>query len=302
VIVRGLFFFLIVGALLWWAGGFFASGNDLSDISARDLKLPDWSLPRLDRGRGDDAPARSAPAIDDVGEVVPVTVAGVFLAPASMAPVVVLEDVDGGRSLTIFIGYAEADAIRRRLEDESSPRPLTHDLLGESVRALGGRVENVTVTDMDQGTYFAMVNVDARGGNVSIDARPSDAIALALVEQAPVFVARDLMDLLGEELVRDTDTDDARDVGCGLRCQPLDPELAGALGVESGVVISDLSEVQSDGGLLLRGDVLMELGGQSADDVERVSELLSGLDDGDSLPVTIHRDGRRLEVIFRCRE
>jgi uncharacterized protein len=105
-------------------------------------------------------------------------------------PVVLLEDAAGKRRLPIWIGDAEANAIDLRLKKQKAPRPLTHDLLDSTLAALGARVERVDVIDLRDNVYYGRLTLrDAKGARLTIDARPSDCIALAVGAGLPVFVA-----------------------------------------------------------------------------------------------------------------
>jgi bifunctional DNase/RNase len=252
------------------------------------LGLALWGVASMVTGHGGSEPLDSP--------TVRVDVEGIFVSPGSMAPVVLLSERDGARTLPIWVGYLEAEAIRRSLSGEQVPRPMTHDLLGDAVRSLGGVVERIVVTRLDGGTFFARVHLEARGDTLSLDARPSDAIALALGMGAPIFVARGVLDEAGE--MGPTGRGPG-DVGCGVFCQPLDEELAAALGVENGVLVSDVPQGRAPRGVQ-RGDVIVAVSGQPAESVERVAELLSGMASGDEIPVEVMRGGERLEVVLTC--
>lgn len=133
------------------------------------------------------------------GEEISVRVASIAV-DASGAPVVLLEDHRGARSLPIWIGVAEADSIAAELEHRRPPRPNTHDLARRLIDDLGGSLERVVVTDLREGTYYAVLFVSSAGRSVEVDARPSDAIALALRCGAPLFVRETLFALGGEAL------------------------------------------------------------------------------------------------------
>ncbi len=117
-----------------------------------------------------------------------VVVYGVVLDPTSNTPVIILKDELSNRVLPIWIGIFEANAIAMKLENVSSPRPMTHDLLASVVEALGGRVEKVVVDDLRDGTFYGKIYIRKGGEVIKIDSRPSDAIALAVRVSAPVFV------------------------------------------------------------------------------------------------------------------
>jgi hypothetical protein len=131
----------------------------------------------------------SAPAAD-----VAVEVRFVALDPVARSPVIVLEERGGERRLPIWIGAAEAQSIAQQLEAVEPPRPNTHDLAKRLVLGLEGAIERVTVTELREGTYYAVIALVAHGRRVEIDSRPSDAIALALRLAAPVFVREVLFD------------------------------------------------------------------------------------------------------------
>ncbi len=242
-----------------------------------------------------------APLLDTVA----VEVKGIFLAPGSMSPVVVLRETDGNRSIPIWIGLMEAEAIGRRLTGKTVPRPLTHDLLGNAVAALGGDIRRIVVTDLIDGTYYARIDVVANRDSLSLDARPSDAIALALGVSAPIFVATAVMDQAGEEdlVIRDPSETafEPEEVGCGIWCQPLAEEMGEVLGVEAGVLVADLSEALEASAELQRGDVITQVGGQPVESIERLRELLSGLQPGDPVAVQVLRVGEIVTVELTCR-
>lgn len=102
--------------------------------------------------------------------------------------VVVLREKGADRYLPIWIGPAEADAITYRLQDVSVERPLTHDLLSTMIDELGGSVTSVAVVDMTDSIFYAQINVDQNGRSFELDSRPSDAIALAVRQQVPIYV------------------------------------------------------------------------------------------------------------------
>ena len=118
-----------------------------------------------------------------------VQVAGVRVDPATSSPVVELvEEGERGRSLGIWVGEFEAESIARAIEHQPSPRPNPHDLLMSVLEKMNGRVRRTVVTALHEGTYYAVIELELRGRSLEIDARPSDAIAVALRAGAPVLV------------------------------------------------------------------------------------------------------------------
>ena len=117
----------------------------------------------------------------------------------SSPQVIVLREKEGGRSFMVHIGLFEALAINRQIHGESLPRPLTHDLLMTLMGALGGRLLRVAISDLVEddegnGTFYGFLVVDKGGGEVVIDCRPSDAIAMATRAKCPIYVSRDVID------------------------------------------------------------------------------------------------------------
>jgi bifunctional DNase/RNase len=119
---------------------------------------------------------------------VEMTIKGLMIDPVTNMPIVVLRDLAGERVLPIWVGVFEANAIALQIESVQTPRPMTHDLLESVIRRLDGRVRRVVVCDLKDNTFYALVVIHIAGRDLSIDARPSDAIALALRAGSPIFV------------------------------------------------------------------------------------------------------------------
>ena len=102
-------------------------------------------------------------------------------------PIVLLKTTDGNKFLPIWIGHSEAAAILMKLQNSSSPRPLTHDLFTDVLGQLDARVTRVAVTELRENTFYAQVTVQVDGTEIDVDSRPSDAIALAVRAEAPIF-------------------------------------------------------------------------------------------------------------------
>jgi bifunctional DNase/RNase len=124
---------------------------------------------------------------------VAVSVKGVIPDPATEAQIVVLEEAGATRTLTIWVGMVEGNAIRAAIEHVSSTRPLTHELLHQVLERLHAEVKRVVVHDVRDNTYYASILLDVAGREISLDARPSDAIALALRTGSPIFTRRELL-------------------------------------------------------------------------------------------------------------
>jgi len=122
-----------------------------------------------------------------------VTVRGLTLDPVTNAPIVILKTEEGGRFLPIWIGLFEANAIAMQMEGISTPRPMTHDLLRNLVDTLGATVTRVVVHSLRENTFHATLFLGAAGEERPLDARPSDAIAVALRAGAPIFVSDEVL-------------------------------------------------------------------------------------------------------------
>ena len=119
---------------------------------------------------------------------------GVSFDMVGKQPIVLLKTSDGNRFLPIWIGHPEAAAILMRLQGASTPRPMTHDLLNDLLEQLDAKCERVSVTELRDNTFYASITISVNGSEIEIDSRPSDAIALAVRAQAPIFAADDVIE------------------------------------------------------------------------------------------------------------
>ena len=119
---------------------------------------------------------------------------GLMVDPVTNMPIVILRDKDGQKVLPIWVGIFEANAIALQIENISTPRPMTHDLLRNVIQDLKASVEKVVVCDLQDNTFYALIYLGLHGDTLAIDARPSDAIALALRTRAPIFVEETVID------------------------------------------------------------------------------------------------------------
>ncbi len=123
-------------------------------------------------------------------------VMGIALDTRSGSPIVVLNDLNNRKALPIWIGSAEASSIIRKIEDIPSARPMTHDLFINLIEESGQTLKQVEITDVDEQTYFANLIIETSdGGQIIIDSRPSDAIAIAIRADVPIFVSEGVMEL-----------------------------------------------------------------------------------------------------------
>jgi bifunctional DNase/RNase len=118
---------------------------------------------------------------------------GLMVDPSTNMPIVILKDVHGDTVLPIWLGLYEANAIALEIEKATPPRPMTHDLLKNLIYGLNAHVERVVVTELRDDTFYAVIWMDQNGESVSLDARPSDALALALRSDCPIYVSEDVL-------------------------------------------------------------------------------------------------------------
>ena len=123
-------------------------------------------------------------------------------------PIVLLKTADGNKFLPIWIGHAEAAAILMKLQSQTSVRPMTHDLVSDVLEQLGASISKITVTELRENTFYAQITLQQDGGEIEIDSRPSDAIALAIRAEAPIFAAdrvieESAIEFEGEEIDQD---------------------------------------------------------------------------------------------------
>ena len=116
------------------------------------------------------------------------TIKGLMIDPITNMPIIILRDQEGQRLLPIWVGVFEANAIALQIENVQTPRPMTHDLLKNVIQDLSAQVDRIVVTELKENTFYAVIHLRTDGHAVVVDARPSDAIALALRSGAPIFV------------------------------------------------------------------------------------------------------------------
>jgi uncharacterized protein len=133
---------------------------------------------------------------------------GVSFDMVGKQPIVLLKTVNGNTFLPTWIGHAEAAAILMRLQGADSPRPMTHDLLTRIVGELDASVSRITVTELRDNTFYALITLTASASEIEIDSRPSDAIALAVRSEAPIFAADSVIEESGIEFENEVEEAD----------------------------------------------------------------------------------------------
>jgi len=234
---------------------------------------------------------------------VEVTVEGLLLDPSTGSPVVRLVEKNGtgsssstsGRELPIWIGPFEAQAIALEIQGVPPPRPLTHDLMKQLVERLGGKLERVEIGDLKDNTYFATLHVAGPGGkDLAVDARPSDAIALALRFHGPILVSEELF----AKAAAARATPAAAHLW-GLTVQDLTPEMASFFQADDvqGVLVSDV-ERTAPARALARGDIITALDEQPVGSVTELATRAEAHSHTDPVRLSIRRAGHPIAIHF----
>jgi len=126
--------------------------------------------------------------------MVKMEIKGLLMDPVSNMPVVILRDAENGLFLPIWVGIFEANAIALEMEKVATPRPMTHDLLKNLLTELGTRVDRVVINELRENTFFARIHLTRGDSTLSVDSRPSDAIALGIATTVPIYVAEHVLD------------------------------------------------------------------------------------------------------------
>lgn len=234
------------------------------------------------------SPAYGAPA-----GTLEMTVKGVTVDPYGNTPIVVLEDAEGHQAFPIWIGVAEAQAIARALEGIPAPRPMTHVLLQNILNDLQVEVTHITIHALQSNTFYASIVLRQSGKQITIDARPSDAIALALGVKAPIFVSRDVLGSVHTVTLSEPSSAEHPARKFGMHLQSLDADLASAFHLSSaeGVLVAFVdsgSQAESQG--MRRGDVITDADGRHIQTLRDLLELLENKKTDQEVVLQVVRD------------
>lgn len=139
-------------------------------------------------------------------------ISGLAVDPVTKNPIVILKEIDGERTLPIWIGFLEATAIASELEGIQFSRPMTHDLLKNIMETVNIKIDKIEVCDLRNNTYYALIHISYNEKTITIDARPSDALALSLRVEAPIFVEEKVIDK-SKEIDLQAEPDDKTEEG-----------------------------------------------------------------------------------------
>lgn len=228
---------------------------------------------------------------------VQVNVHTVQAVPGQDAIMVVLLTEDGKRYLPIFVDQGQGMSIYLGKSEKKASRPLTHDLMVSSLEALGAEVEQIVISDLKDGVYYAELTLKQDRKNVSVDARPSDAIAVALRSHAPIFVMEKLLDEFEQEQAGSLPTTSLTLGRWGITVQPLQGSLAEYFGEGKGLLISDVVPESPAGKQDIRpGDILKKINDENVADFNSVRTAVDKIGGDKKVELLIIRDGEPLKV------
>jgi hypothetical protein len=226
-------------------------------------------------------------------------VKGIAMDPHGNTPIVILEDLKEHQAFPIWIGVPEAQAIARALEATPTPRPMTHTLLQNILSGLEVKVARILINDLQSNTFFASIALQQGSKTFTIDARPSDAIALALGTNAPIYVAKKVLGSVRTVNLSPPSTPQRSSKHLGLHLQSLDAELARFfhLANPEGVLISFVeagSQAEKRG--LRRGDVITNVDGQPIKTLQDFLDVLLRQKSGHEFALMVTRDQQPLRI------
>lgn len=222
-------------------------------------------------------------------------VKGVRMDVLGQNPVVILADKEEKKALPIWIGLLEATAIERELKSVTASRPMTHDLFHSVLEQVRAKVKEVKIVDLKDHTYYAKLFLSINKEVIEVDARPSDAIIMALKSKAPVFVATKILDDQGVLLTKKEVLGERH----GIRVQELTPSLASHFNFkgEKGVLVSEVvpgsaSEISG----MKAGDIITKIHEKKVGSIQEFEETLDGLKGESSIRISFFRDDRFQEI------
>ena len=211
------------------------------------------------------------------------------------APVVILVDKEGLKALPIWIGLPEANAIDKELKNIASPRPMTHDLLQSILTQTQVNVKEIKIVDLKDNTYYATLFLKMKKGVIEVDARPSDAIILALKSKTPIYVSTKILDKQGIALSKEETLGERY----GIRIQELTPALASNFNFkgEKGVLVAEIlpgSTAETSG--IKPGDIITKVNSKEVGSVQEFEQVFDAAKPGDPLRILLFRDDQFKEV------
>jgi len=222
-------------------------------------------------------------------------VKGVSLGAIGQNPVVILVDKEGKKALPIWIGLLEANAIDKELKGITSPRPMTHDLIYSILDQAHVKVKEVKIVDLKDNTFYATLFLIINKGVVEVDARPSDAIALALKSKAQIFVSIKILNEQGISLAKE----EVFGERYGIRIQQITPSLASHFNFkdQKGVLVSEvISGSQAEASAIKPGDIITKVNLKEVGSIQEFEEAFDAAKASNSIHILLYRDDKFKEV------
>jgi bifunctional DNase/RNase len=234
-----------------------------------------------------------------VEDALEMKVKGVAMDPYGNTPMVILEDATGRQAFPIWIGLPEAQAIARTLENVATPRPMTHALLKNILTDLHVEVAHIVIHDLQSNTFYASIALRQGAKTLTVDARPSDAITLALDAKAPIFVSKKVLGSVRTVNLSPPSLEQHFAKKLGMHLQSLDTTLAQAfhLTTPEGVLVSFVeagSQAERHG--IRRGDVITKVDGQQVKDLPDLLEAVKHKTGGKESVLQVTRDQHPLKL------
>ncbi len=227
--------------------------------------------------------------------LLPVDVKGVVVDPETQSPVLFLVDPDSERGLPVWIGLNEARAITLGLKDVEPPRPLTHDLMKRMLDLLDAKVERVVISDLRENTYFATLDLRSGRKTWEVDSRPSDAVAIALRFDAPLYLSRALVQKGVLVDLGSATSASGPEKRYGFVTQELSPEVAHYFGFEKekGLIVTEIiKDGPAEKAGLQTGDILVRLDRKAVQGTEELWSALGKKDASKAIRVEVYRNGK----------
>ncbi len=245
-------------------------------------------------------PFVSSPFASGENDTVKVRVRKLVLDPSSKTPVVILESIDAKKFIPIWIGKAEATSIAMEIEHVQIPRPNTHDLIRNILEGLGAELPRITITDLKNNTYFAAITLKLNGQEFQIDSRPSDAIAVALRMDAPIYASLEVL-AKGNKLPAPSEEKEGVRKILGFHIQDLTANLASLfnLQIKEGVLVADVdAESAASKAGFRRGDVITRINDKSVLNVHQLESYLNGVEKPIQVEFHLKREGNPATILL----